>query len=199
MCHWSAINQPVYYRVFIARSRGPLPFFSRSFVRVYFRAEKRLIGTDFGAADVIIYLLTNEILPSRGKTLSDLWTGSYLRGWNVARGALISVADNMLIMICGDGDFRVNLRKRHEVDPRWKFRVFERRRGVKNTASFLMPNWSGSLIIDVRCRPCVSNLLESSRKLNPAYQAVATSNTFWYFYKHIYFFNIFVIIRKFWF
>lgn len=33
----------------------------------------------------------------------------------------------MLIMICGDGDFRVNLRKRHEVDPRWEFRVFERR------------------------------------------------------------------------
>lgn len=28
-------------------------------------------------------------------------------------------------MICGDGDFRVNLRKRHEVDPRWEFRVFE--------------------------------------------------------------------------
>lgn len=48
-----------------------------------------------------------------------------------ARGALISVADNMLIMICGDGDFRVNLRKRHEVDPRWEFRVFERRRGEK--------------------------------------------------------------------
>lgn len=31
----------------------------------------------------------------------------------------------MLIMICGDGDFRVNLRKRHGVDPRWEFRVFE--------------------------------------------------------------------------
>lgn len=54
-----------------------------------------------------------------------IWEGG------TSRGALISVADNMLIMICGDGDFRVNLRKRHEVDPRWEFRVFERRRGEK--------------------------------------------------------------------
>lgn len=46
-------------------------------------------------------------------------------------GALISVADNMLIMICGDGDFRVNLRKRHRVDPRWEFRVFESADGEK--------------------------------------------------------------------
>lgn len=54
-----------------------------------------------------------------------IWEGE------TSRGALISVADNMLIMICGDGDFRVNLRKRHEVDPRREFRVFERRRGEK--------------------------------------------------------------------
>lgn len=56
---------------------------------------------------------------------SLIWEGG------TSHGALISVADNMLIMICGDGDFRVNLRKRHEVDPRWEFRMFERRRGEK--------------------------------------------------------------------
>lgn len=56
---------------------------------------------------------------------SLIWEGG------TSHGALISVADNMLIMICGDGDFRVNLRKRHEVDPRWEFRMFEPRRGEK--------------------------------------------------------------------
>lgn len=75
-----------------------------------------------------------------------IWEGE-VTSRTARRGALISVADNMLIMICGDGDFRVNLRKRHEVDPRWEFRVFERRRGWKILAAFLMPNWRGSLII----------------------------------------------------
>jgi len=81
------------------------------------------------------------------------------------RGALISVADNMLIMICDDGDFRVNLRKRHGVDPRWEFRVFERRRGEKYRG---VPHVELKGIVNHR-RTSVPNLLESSKRRDPTH------------------------------
>lgn len=68
-------------------------------------------------------------------------------------------------MICGDGDFRVNLRKRRQVDPRWEFRMFEsidgeKYRGILHAESKRIVNHRRAMLSVCLGRPPPSNRLD---------------------------------------